>query len=213
MPVSRATATAVSRWSPVIITGVIPTLRQTATAATASGRGGSIIPARPRKTMSRSVSSSLQASPATWRQARPSTRRASWAMAALAVRISARSASSRGTVRPFWSTPAQRSRTVSGAPFMKAMRRPSSRAWSVVMRLRSELNGSSSRRGFSRRVRALGRPALTAATTRAASVGSPWMRQAPSRSSRSASLQSSPARSRRRRASESAAPLSAPSGA
>ena len=44
---SFAMAEAVITWSPVIITGRMPALRQTATAAFASGRGGSIMPTRP----------------------------------------------------------------------------------------------------------------------------------------------------------------------
>ncbi len=40
-------ACAVPGWSPVIITGVMPALRQSATACAASGRGGSIRAARP----------------------------------------------------------------------------------------------------------------------------------------------------------------------
>ena len=47
MPSSRAIAEAVTTWSPVIITGLMPARRQVATAAFASGRGGSIIPTKP----------------------------------------------------------------------------------------------------------------------------------------------------------------------
>ena len=43
-------STAVSLWSPVIITGFIPACLAALTASTASGLGGSIIPTRPRKT-------------------------------------------------------------------------------------------------------------------------------------------------------------------
>ena len=43
----RAIARAVSGWSPVIMTGTIPALRQSATASFASCRGGSIRPTRP----------------------------------------------------------------------------------------------------------------------------------------------------------------------
>ena len=42
-------AEAVTTWSPVIITGLIPAFRQVATAAFASGRGGSIMPTRPKR--------------------------------------------------------------------------------------------------------------------------------------------------------------------
>ena len=52
-----AMARAVERWSPVIITGRMPARRQRATAFAASGRGGSIMPNRPRKVSSRSVCS------------------------------------------------------------------------------------------------------------------------------------------------------------
>ena len=40
-------AAAVTTWSPVIITGVMPALRQIFTASRTSGRGGSIMPTRP----------------------------------------------------------------------------------------------------------------------------------------------------------------------
>ena len=47
IPRSLAMAEAVTTWSPVIITGLIPALQQSSTAAFASGRGGSIIPTNP----------------------------------------------------------------------------------------------------------------------------------------------------------------------
>ncbi len=46
-PRARPTAAAVTTWSPVIILTRIPARRHAATAATASGRGGSSIPTRP----------------------------------------------------------------------------------------------------------------------------------------------------------------------
>ncbi len=49
MPRALAMAEAVTIWSPVIMTGLMPALRQVATAALASGRGGSIMPSRPKK--------------------------------------------------------------------------------------------------------------------------------------------------------------------
>ena len=59
IPICVAIATAVSRWSPVIIIGVIPAFLQVATAPSTSFLGGSIIPTSPTKTKS---SSSLSCS-------------------------------------------------------------------------------------------------------------------------------------------------------
>ena len=49
MPSSLAIATAVSLWSPVIITGRMPAALHSSTAALTSGRTGSIMPTRPMK--------------------------------------------------------------------------------------------------------------------------------------------------------------------
>ena len=49
MPSSVAMATAVSLWSPVIITGRMPALRHSTMASLTSGRTGSIMPVRPMK--------------------------------------------------------------------------------------------------------------------------------------------------------------------
>ncbi len=48
-PICAAMAAAVTAWSPVIILTRMPALWQAATARTASSRGGSIMPCRPRK--------------------------------------------------------------------------------------------------------------------------------------------------------------------
>jgi len=101
----------------------------------------------------------------------PSTRSASFAIDSLAASSRVLSPESIGTAAaPFW-TEAHRSRTTSGAPFMKATCRPSGNAWIVVMRLRSELNGNSSMRGALLRAWAASIPPLAATTTRAPSVG------------------------------------------
>ena len=54
MPSSRAMATAVSLWSPVIITGRMPAAKHCSTAPRTSGRGGSIMPMSPAKVSPRS---------------------------------------------------------------------------------------------------------------------------------------------------------------
>src|SRR5207245_3420433 len=59
IPISRATAIAVSLWSPVIITTRIPAFLQRRIASIASDRGASIIPASPRKVRSVSRVSSF----------------------------------------------------------------------------------------------------------------------------------------------------------
>ncbi len=57
MPSSFAMATAVSMWSPVIITTFMPAAWASATARPTSGRTGSIMPQSPRKVMSCSSAS------------------------------------------------------------------------------------------------------------------------------------------------------------
>ena len=52
IPSCLAMATAVSRWSPVIITARMPAVLHSAMAAFTSGRMGSIMPASPRKVRS-----------------------------------------------------------------------------------------------------------------------------------------------------------------
>ena len=59
MPSAFAIAEAVTTWSPVIMTGLMPALRQVATAALASGRGGSIMPTRPSSVRPSSSSSEV----------------------------------------------------------------------------------------------------------------------------------------------------------
>ncbi|VVC03207.1 Uncharacterised protein [Candidatus Burarchaeum australiense] len=57
IPSSRATASAVIFWSPVIITTEMPASTHSAIACLASSRGWSIMAAKPTKTRSRSISS------------------------------------------------------------------------------------------------------------------------------------------------------------
>ena len=62
MPRRSAIACAVAGWSPVIMTGVMPAAMHSATAALASGRGGSISPTSP--ISARALSTASIASPA-----------------------------------------------------------------------------------------------------------------------------------------------------
>ena len=103
MPSSLAMATAVSLWSPVIMTGRMPASRHSTMAGLTSGRTGSIMPVRPRKhrSCSRKAGSLLAGFSAQSRLAAARTRRAWSAMFLLAARISARLASVMGSTLPF----------------------------------------------------------------------------------------------------------------
>ena len=93
-------ATAVSLWSPVIITGRTPARLHRATASLTSARGGSIRPTRPTKVRSRSSSSGAMdrggSRSSRWATAR--TRRAPWAIRAHWSWTRRRSVRSRGRV-------------------------------------------------------------------------------------------------------------------
>ena len=97
-PSCRAMAAAVAAWSPVIIFTATPALRQSATAAIASARGGSMKPTRPRNS-SPAMSSCCRRPPArsTRRMAKPSTRSPREAAAAIAASQYGRSS---GTASP-----------------------------------------------------------------------------------------------------------------
>ena len=121
IPNSLAMATAVSLWSPVIITGRMPAVRHCWMAAFTSGRTGSIMPARPTKHRScsrYSGLSSLGRPPSHRRMAAASTRRALSAMALFCARISCRFSSVMGSIWPFSSYRVQRRSTSSGAPLV-----------------------------------------------------------------------------------------------
>ena len=102
MPSSLAMATAVSLWSPVIITGRMPAARHWATASFTSGRTGSIIPARPMKHNCCSSACGVRSSGrlSYRRSAAASTRSALSAMALLSARMAARFSSVMGSTAP-----------------------------------------------------------------------------------------------------------------
>ncbi len=157
---------AVNGWSPVIITGRMPAVRHWATASRTSLRGGSIMPVMPTKINSRSIPSSVAPGgrESSGRMAKPSTRMPSSAIRSLAAVIRRCHEASRGSITPSFQT---RSVTVSNestAPLQNAtyspcgMTRASSARGSsastglsacmVVIRLRSDVNGTSCTRGI-----------------------------------------------------------------
>ncbi len=195
MPSSCAMVSAVSGWSPVIITGRTPAARAVATAAAASGRGGSIRPTIPRKISSLSAQSHFEPfCPATssGRAATPSTRSPSAAWRSFSARISRRRSSVRGRTSPpdhaydatpsRWSTAPLANANACAPPkpgtsAIVAGSPPSTR-WTVVMRLRSDENGTSPIRGSVPSSAARSTPARCAASSSAPSVGSPTISNA-----------------------------------
>ena len=159
---------AVSGWSPVIITTRMPARSQVSRAARASGRGGSDMPTRP----SSVICDSAVAGVASRRLATASTRSASRAICCAASRMRARAGASSGTGPAAACSALHAARMISGAPLAKATT-PSLPACSVVMRFDSDENGISCTRGSAARRSVLCSPALAAATTSAPSVGSP----------------------------------------
>ena len=128
MPSSAAIAAAVTGWSPVIMIGRTPARRASATAARASGRGGSIIPTTPSQTSVCSTSS--ESSPVS---ASRSSVAVGDADACAAPRspagprsreISSRRAGVSGRVPPPTRSSVQRESRTSGAPFAKTSTRP-----------------------------------------------------------------------------------------
>ena len=95
-------AEAVSTWSPVIMMGRMPAVRQFTMASRTSGRTGSIIPQRPMKHRSFSSASGVETMglPSQSRLAQASTRRARSAISLLAFRIRSRTWSVMGTALP-----------------------------------------------------------------------------------------------------------------
>ena len=184
MPRRRAIAAAVAGWSPVIITGVIPAARHSATAAGASGRGGSIMPTTPSSVSPCGISGGAAhpgacGSPGSSRRSAaartrsPSPARASqWA--------STSPCAEEG--RP------HRATIASGAPLTRVRRRPPGSSCTVTISLRPESKGTSSIRGRARRRSSGSTPRSRAASSRAISVGSPVAGASPP--GRVASLQS-----------------------
>ena len=191
-------AAAVTTWSPVIITGVMPALRQIFTASRTSGRGGSIMPTRPMSVRPFSSSSGVGFSGAlsSFFVATASTRSACWLMSL--------TMSSASSGQPPLT---QRSSMTSNAPLTMATYSPSILC-TVVISLRSESKGISARRGYLRLSAALVMPFFAAAATMAVSVGSPMCFSLPFSISMLPSQQSVAKESRRRTASEQLALIS-----
>ena len=139
-------ATAVSMWSPVIMTGRMPASLASAMAGATSGRSGSIMPERPTKTRSCSSASGLQSvgSALCMRTAEASTRSAWLAMSLLAAMIFSRRASVRvSTVPSAFMTWVQRPSTTSGPPLVYCSKVPSGVFTTTDIILRPESNGAS----------------------------------------------------------------------
>ena len=146
MPISRAMALAVPAWSPVIITTRMPACRQLRIASIASGRGGSMMPTRPRKTMSACTSSMARVSvpSSASRRAAASTRSPS--APRLSIRSSQKSRSS-GTTEPSassWCVLQSSSR--SGAPLSRMRTPPAGSRLRVAMNLLSDSKGTTASR-------------------------------------------------------------------
>ena len=142
-PSSAAIARAVSGWSPVIITGLMPARAQVRIASFASGRGGSIIPTRPRSVISLSALSELRVGPTG--DGEDAKRLGGELLRGfqhgLTVRLAERAPRLAGESQ----REQERSRT-SGAPLEYATQ-PSGVSCSVVIRFRSEVNAISATRG------------------------------------------------------------------
>ena len=182
-PSSRATATAVSLWSPVIITVRIPARRQRSIDFFASGRGGSDMAMSPAKVNPVSADSSTGPSWSSSRQASARTLNAWPANFPLARSTPFPCSGPNGILFPWTRMDPQRSRMMSGAPLTKRIFPSlSGDCLTTLMRLRSESNGTSPARGYRASRASFLRPALAAATIKAPSVGSPIIFQAPSNS-------------------------------
>ena len=147
----------------------IPARRHRATASFASGRGGSIMPTRPRKVKFCSTVSEVSCVgiSAISRYATARTRRAFSLICSVICRAVSRLPDT------------QRAESTSNAPLTIAMFLFSIR-WMVVISLRSESKGSSARRGKRSLRVSLGRLFWCAARTMALSVGSPMCSALPS---------------------------------
>ncbi len=174
MPSRRAMARAVAGWSPVIITGVMPARWASATAAAASGRGGSIKATSPisASPCSSTCASAPTSARATSRRASASTRRPRAAIVSACAITASRSRATAPSARHCESHSGS---TDSGAPLVQT-RRPVPCGCSVLMRLRTASNGSSATRGDSASSADLSRPASAANAASAVSVGSPNQR-------------------------------------
>ena len=167
IPTRTATDFAVTAWSPVIMTGVMPACRHCATASADSGRGGSERPTKPRnvRSCSRIVPSCAG------RYATASTRSACSARARFCFCSASLRSVCSGMPPSCVRMLRQSVSTRSGAPFV-ICKQPFSVLCSVDIRLRVLSNGSSAMRGNALRS-ALRSATSAAARTSAASVGSP----------------------------------------
>ena len=134
IPSSKAMATAVSLWSPVIITGLMPARLHSSIAAFTSGRTGSIIPASPMKTrfFSSSEGSKLVGSCVKGLYAPHITLKALLAMRLFSSRIFALNESSSSTIFPSESILEHRFNTSSGAPLVYCSSSPFSSFLQIV---------------------------------------------------------------------------------
>ena len=132
-PSWAAMAAAVAAWSPVIICTRMPALWQSATAAMASGRGGSMKPIRPAKLRPCSSAAPSRAGRAGRRaKAKPSTRSPSAAMSSTRAAHTASSTGSRAVPSVPWALVHMAS-TCSGAPLTAISAPPSGVSCSVAM--------------------------------------------------------------------------------
>ncbi len=178
MPTLRATASAVSGWSPVTITIRMRARRQSATAPLTSGRGGSSIPTRPSSVSSDSAAFCPGRGSGTCRWATARTRSPWEAIASFAAMTSARRSSVSRRRSPARSAALQRSRSSCGAPLAYTRQPPPALSWcTVLMSLRPEPKGCSATRGAAASSAARSSPAFAAATSSAPSVVSPSTRQ------------------------------------
>ena len=150
MPSSRAIATAVSIWSPVIITTRMPASWHLSTAALTSGRMGSIMPVRPIKVRPFSMASAevSSGSASQSRFAQASTRSARSAMRLFSAMISSRSFCIMGRTPSGVRRLVQRARISSGAPLVY-WTTPVPVRCRVDIILRMESKGASAMRGVS----------------------------------------------------------------
>ncbi|OPX67489.1 MAG: hypothetical protein A4E30_00012 [Methanomassiliicoccales archaeon PtaB.Bin215] len=172
IPISRAMARAVSSWSPVIMITLMPAVRHFLTASTASLRGASIMPTRPRKVNSFSMADSSSGTSVTSRTAIASTRRARPAISLFLASRESAVPLSRSWSLSLTRRLVHRGTTLSAAPFMKAIFLPST-SWTVVILFLTESKASSNMRGECLNTSPSSMPALRAVTIRVPSVGSP----------------------------------------
>ena len=157
IPISRATAPAVTTWSPVTMTTRMPASRHCDTAPATSGRGGSSIPAKPTKASVSRVGPKANARVRIPRSADDRT----------FARHSSRIASVIGAASPFSRTNGTSSSTRSGAPLRQT--HPSCQ---VIIRIVDESKGSTDRLGCAARMSATSSPTKSSS---AASIGSPTL--------------------------------------